>query len=133
MLALALASACSVDDPEYRDSGQAFANATIQAVVTGWDADALIQRADPQFLKSLPEPKARELIATLSKELGPLKKVTPVLATVGYNAGAWFGKGAQYVSTLECEKGKGTLVLVVRKRGTEWRVLGFHVNIDGAH
>jgi hypothetical protein len=127
--AAAFASGCTINDAAYRDEGQAFVDAAIPAIAANWNADALIKEADPQFLEALPEPKARQMIADLSRELGPLKQVTPVVATVGYNVGSWFGKGAQYVSTLDCEKGKATLVVVARKRGDAWRILGFHVNI----
>jgi hypothetical protein len=128
--AVSFTSACAVNDPAYLHEGQAFVDAVIPAIAASWTADALIKRADPQFLEALPESKARDMIARLSQELGPVKKVTPQLATVGYNVGGWFGKGAQYVSKLECERGRATLVVVVRKRGDEWRILGFWVNID---
>jgi len=122
---------CAANDPQYRDEGQRFVDAAVQAIATTWNADELVKRADPQFLAALPEPKAREMVATLRSELGPLKQATPQVATVGYNAGAWFGKGAQYVVKLQCEKGAATLVVVARKTKEEWRILGFHVNIDG--
>jgi hypothetical protein len=126
-----VATGCAVNDPQYLEGGQAFVDVAVPAIATTWNADELIARADPAFLQALPEPKARELVSALRNELGPLKQATTQVATVGYNAGGWYGKGAQYVVKLQCEKGTGTLVLLARKPGDQWRILGFHVNIDG--
>jgi len=122
--------ACAVNDTAYRDEGQAFVESAVRPIATEWNADELIARADPQFLEHLSEPKAREMVARLSSELGPLKRSTTQLATVGFNVGAWFGKGAQYTMKLECEKGTATLVVVARKVKERWRILGFWVNVE---
>ena len=127
---LSLEMACAVNDAAYRDEGQSFVDSSVQAIATNWNADELVKRADPRFLDALPEPKARQMIADISKELGPLKHATPQLTTVGYNLGAWSGKGAQDVIRLECAKGTATLVVVAQKAQDAWRILGFYVNMD---
>lgn len=119
----------SVNDPAYLEEGKTFAEAAVHAIAQSWNSDELLKRADPAFLRALPEPQAREMIASCSKQLGPLKEATTQLSTVGINVGSATGKAAQYVMDLECEKKTGTLVILVRKSEQGWRILGFHVNI----
>jgi hypothetical protein len=119
-----------VNDPVYLEEGKTFAEAAVPAIARSWSAEELLKRVDPEFLRAMPEPQARQMIASCSRQLGPLEQATTQLSTVGINVGPWTGKIAQYVMNLECEKKDGTLAIVVRKSGEQWRILGFHVNIQ---
>src|SRR5262245_7736497 len=128
-LALLISGGCNIADPAYLAEGQSFAEAAINAVGKDWDASELVRRADPLFLQALPEPRVREMVATCSRDLGPLKRATTQLATVGLTADPWIRKRAQFTMRLDCEKKEATAVVAVRKRNDQWRIVAFYVDI----
>jgi hypothetical protein len=120
---------CMVNDPAYLAESQEFVETAVRVIVADWDPEELIKRSDPQFLKALPPPQVRELMATCSRELGHVKHISTEFATVGVNAGAWQGKAAQIRLLLDCEKTQARVTVVARKVEKTWTILGFHVDV----
>ena len=110
-------------------SSKAYADASIQAIVTNWSKDELIKRESPQFRSATPDDQLIQLFSQLS-QLGPLKSyegskgeakmnVTPASGleiTAVYKAGGTF------------QNGEAEIKLTLTYANGEWKILGFGVN-----
>ena len=118
----------------YRTSteGAAYVTAELPKVATPWNADALIERASPDFLANMPADKARLFVSFVDGRLGSLRS----LGTV--NSGPWrtyAGTTGLIVTTehwtdCEFEKGPARVTLHLVWRNGTWSIQGFNLGSD---
>jgi hypothetical protein len=111
---------------------QGFAAQTIVEVCAAWDPALLARRADPEFMKAMPEAQMRQFIQGAGVALGPGIKAGPTKGKVFMEADTPQGKTVtgEFTSEVECQNGKATIRQVVVKQDGVWRVRAFTVNSD---
>lgn len=97
-----------------------------------WDAEAVVQRATPEFLSNMPKEKVATFVSFLASRLGPLKRPSP------FQDSSWrsfVGTQGFIVTTVqfadcEFEKASARITLTLVRQGGVWRINGLHANAD---
>jgi hypothetical protein len=118
----------------YRAStqGAEFAATTIKSVAAPWSADALIDKAAPEFLQSTPRGKVPAFVSFVAARLGSLKTLGTVET---YQWETYIGPGGPAVFTwhysdCEFENGNARITVQLIRRGQTWKIVAFNVDSD---
>lgn len=112
------------------DEAQAYADETIPAIATDWDAREFNKRASPELKALLKTGGVNQLMSTAERMLGEMTAYTNATCELtGYEYRTGDGELAQASckATATHEKGEAAYVLNLLKRKDEWKVLGFFV------
>ena len=115
------------------DAGK-FGDASITAICTNWDANALNARAAPELLDQNPEGTLEKVVDTLRNSLGPMKSFTSHITNLNAkteNGQSWVE--VQMVANGQFEKGPGEIELTLLKRGDKWSILKFYGGPEGSN
>ena len=110
---------------------QVYADDSIRAVCTKWDADELEKRASPALKGTASKEQMRRLMEQCKAKLGALKTIGEHTQPQ-FHAGATTGSGAfqtvGMVVSATFEKGTADIRITVVKSGDSWQINEFHVN-----
>jgi hypothetical protein len=123
---------CYVDGQRAQAEGRKYAEKTLPIISQPWDAEAIVERATPDFLSAMPRDKVVAFTSFLAGRLGPLKH--PALFQ-DWTWRTYVGTRGLIVTTVhfadcEFEKAPARITLtLVRQRGV-WQIHGLNVNSD---
>ncbi|WP_043356465.1 hypothetical protein [Cupriavidus basilensis] len=134
LLAIAVAAAVGISILAVKGSAldkesQEFANESILAVVSGWDADKLISRASPEFMSATNGRDLGKLFGWF-RMLGKLKEYKGCKGHATISVTSQQGKviTAAYTGRGDFERGPAEINITLIKRGDRWQILGFRIN-----
>ncbi|WP_448573835.1 hypothetical protein [Trichothermofontia sp.] len=118
---------------------QQFARSTVLAVLTDWQADALLRSATPQLLETVAGGDLDTVFAPWQRLLGGLISCGEMVTKESLSAGtglpgeSWSMTAlatATYLLEVQCERGVALAELQVIKRGDHWSVNTFNLATD---
>ncbi len=115
------------------DEAGKFGDASITAICTTWDANALKARAAQELIDQNPEDALDKVVQTLDNSLGPMKSFTSHITNINAkseNGQSWVQVDMSAVG--QFEKGQGELELTLLKRGDKWSILKFYGGPQGS-
>lgn len=110
--------------------GAEYADASVIAITSHWDAKALTQRATPELLAQV-RPEDVNSMFDWFATLGPLidyegSKLTNWTQSTSVGGGAVIS--AEFSGVAKYQEGSATIVVAIKKQNGTWRIAGFHVN-----
>lgn len=116
------------------EEAKAYADEAIVAIATKWDAQALIERAAPEFKRKTPDAETRRIAQTASNHFGNLKKYDNnskcIIQRQQYTTHQGSLVEALCMARAEFDRTVGTFRLSLIKRNDDWRLLGFNIQSD---
>jgi hypothetical protein len=108
---------------------KAYADSAIPAIVSNWSEKALLDRASPEFKKTVTIDQLDRLFRMFSR-LGTLQKCESTQGHALMSATTQRGKmtSAQYTTKATFERGEAVIKLAMIKHGDQWEIVGFHVD-----
>jgi hypothetical protein len=122
----------SATGKELDSQSKEYVDSAIPAIVLNWSEQELEKRADIELLKATPNNSIHNLFAYSSENLGSFKKYDGSkgeASIISTNLETTIT--ANYIANAEFEKSPATIQISLIKRGEEWKILSFHVNING--
>jgi hypothetical protein len=106
-----------------------YADAAIVAITSHWNEKDLIDRASPQFLATMKDPAALQLMMGALGSLGPLKKYdgSKGEARIDFHWRHGYTITALYVAQADFNAGPAQIAIFLIKKDGVWKILGFHV------
>jgi hypothetical protein len=107
-----------------------YADDAAVAIATGWNEQALLRRASPEFLAAIHNADLRQLFAQFS-QLGRMTRYDGSMDGINVQMGLLplVGKAltAVCVADADFEHGPAKIRLSLIKRGNGWQIMGFRV------
>ncbi len=104
-----------------------YADASIVAVVSNWNQQALLDRASPQLLERIHEQNDLQQVFTRWKGLGKLVKYEGATgqANLSVNPKTGIVISALYLANAKFEHGTATIRIALIRGSTGWRIVSF--------
>ena len=122
-----------INGEELDRASKEYADQAVITIASDWNAQALLERASPEFMEAATGRKIETLFAQLRK-LGPMTKYegSQGQASSSYNLSArTVTTTAVYVAQAEFEHGRAQMKITMIKRDGLWQILGFYVQGNG--
>ena len=111
-------------DPE----SKAYADASVNAIVAGWNPDALLSRGAPE-ITAVPPDQIVSTFAQLRKSLANARNNgCEGHAAISWGLGRPISTTAGYKCPIDVTGGRAVVTIFVRKTNGAWKVTGFWVN-----
>jgi len=106
-----------------------YVDSAVPAIISKWDVKEVMDRASPEFIKTVSEEDMKKLFEWFHK-LGNLKeyKGSKGDARMFFKPGQGEEISAQYVANAEFDSGPAEIKISLIKHGSKWQILGLHVN-----
>jgi hypothetical protein len=124
--------ACLVGGYRAQAGGRAYADDVLPRISQPWDAEAVVQRATPEFLSNMPKEKVATFVSFLASRLGTLKHPSPFQDSSWRSVVGTQGFIVTTVQFADCEfeKASARITLTLVRQGGVWRINGLHANAD---
>jgi hypothetical protein len=106
---------------------QAYADKAVSQIVTVWNAEALLDRASPEFFKVMSQAQVQQLFNQLSQDLGVLKQYQQALCNISTNLIQNDMTISRCRTRLIFEKAPAILELELIWQDQQWKIYRFEV------
>lgn len=119
----------AVKGPALDRESKQYAEATLPAIISQWDIQALQARTSPEFKAAVSDEVLEKLIRIYQK-LGKLKeyKGTNGQANVSLTLQQGTVISARYIANADFEAGPATITLDLIKHGDQWQILSLRID-----